>query len=230
MGGLVRMGIGWGHVRRTGGYLTGLVVACAIVAPIGNFFIVWANQNGWYEDPNRTVRAVIQFLTWGLGYLTIITSSGWFHWIGGIIIGFTVGVYLDAIMRPKEEVAGNPIYREARRQGVQRMSVGEFRQAEALEDVSRMATVAKGGPDQAKAALIANARTLLDDAATYKMGDAEFRRYLAKQAIYYQLQPHLSREFLDYMARGMVAAGRRADGMQQKLRLEVERYESDERR
>jgi len=83
------------HVRRVAGFLAATVFAIAFVAPIGQFFISLAEEYGWYQNPGAKLRAVIAFFA--------IASSPSFHWAGGIIIGFAVGVWLDATLKRRDE-------------------------------------------------------------------------------------------------------------------------------
>ena len=90
------MRIRWRHIKRTAGWLAGLVVAVVIVPPLGQFFVVLADKRGWYSDPLVTVRAVIA----GIAF---VAGNPWFHWIGGGVIGFAIGAWLDALFRSREE-------------------------------------------------------------------------------------------------------------------------------
>jgi hypothetical protein len=192
--------------------------------------LAWADQNGWYKNPNGTVHAMTHILVWGIAHLSVVTDSTWFHWAAGIVIGFAIGVRLDAFMRPKEETEDNEIYDAARRDGTLRMSVAEFRQAEMLAGIAGTSVALKGSTDITKATLIAEALTLITDAVSHHMNDSEFRRFLQKQAIYYKLRPHLSRT-LNYVGSGRITAGRTPDGMtrlQQILMEEIKVYEIDD--
>jgi hypothetical protein len=90
------MRIRMSYVRRIALSLVATVFTIAFVAPLGQFFISLAEEYGWYQNPSAKVRTVIAFFA-------AIASSPWFHWAGGIIIGFAVGVWLDATLKRLDE-------------------------------------------------------------------------------------------------------------------------------
>src|SRR5450759_3656492 len=72
-------------------------VLWGVVAPIvGQFSISVAQEWGWFQNPSGKVAAV---LTW----LATLTASTWFHWIGGAIVGFAAGVWLDAMLKRRDD-------------------------------------------------------------------------------------------------------------------------------
>jgi hypothetical protein len=80
----------WKHVRAVSLAAGAFVVAVAITAPVGQFFIAWATQHHFYDNPDKTVTDV-------LSWLHAVTSSWWFEWVGGLIVGFAAGAWLDSI-------------------------------------------------------------------------------------------------------------------------------------
>jgi len=87
------------YVRRTTLFLVATVFTIAVVAPAGQFFISLAEEGGWYQNPSAKLRAVIAFFA-------AIASSPLFHWIGGAIIGLAGGVWLDAILKRRNDGEG----------------------------------------------------------------------------------------------------------------------------
>jgi hypothetical protein len=84
------------HIRNGAIYLAGAVVTVAILAPVGQFFISLADEWGWYQHPSAKVAAVLM-------WLATLTGHAWFHWSGGAIVGFAVGVWLDALMKRRDD-------------------------------------------------------------------------------------------------------------------------------
>lgn len=71
-------------------------VGTAVAVPlVGQFFISLAEEWGLYKQPSARLAVVI-------AWLADLTSQSWFHWIGGILIGFAAGVWLDALMKRRE--------------------------------------------------------------------------------------------------------------------------------
>ena len=66
-----------------------------MVAIIGEFFIEWAKQGGWYANPSERVGAVIALAN------TLI-STPWFQWLVFSIGGFAIGVWVDYFTRRRE--------------------------------------------------------------------------------------------------------------------------------
>jgi|SRR5215469_594341 len=83
-------------VRRAALSLAGVVFTIVVVAPLSQFSISLAEEHAWYQNPSAKVRAVITFFA-------AITDNHWFHWIGGTIIGFAFGVWLDAILKRRDD-------------------------------------------------------------------------------------------------------------------------------
>lgn len=55
-----------------------------------------ADQNKWFENPNAQLEAAMNFASG-------ILASEWFHWLGGAILGFGGGVWLDTFLRRRVE-------------------------------------------------------------------------------------------------------------------------------
>ena len=92
------MRISRSRIRQVTLYLAGLVVACAVIAPAGQFFIALADERHWYEHPSQQVAALLAFFA-------SLSANPWFHWFGGAIVGFAIGVRMDALLRRREEGA-----------------------------------------------------------------------------------------------------------------------------
>lgn len=58
----------------------------------GEWFIEYARERGAYERPTERMAAI-------MNAMSVVTDAWWFPWIGGVIIGFAVGTWLDAILR-----------------------------------------------------------------------------------------------------------------------------------
>jgi hypothetical protein len=80
------------HIRQLALWLVSAVLAALVT----NFFVSWAQERGWYDRPSARVAAMIS-------YLSMPTASAWFHWAGGAIIGFAAGVWLDSILKRRNQ-------------------------------------------------------------------------------------------------------------------------------
>jgi hypothetical protein len=83
-------------LRTAAAWLASAVVAVSILAPIGQFFISLADERGLYQHPSARVAAMINALA-------IVVGSPWFHWIGGGIVGFAIGVWVDGTLKRRDE-------------------------------------------------------------------------------------------------------------------------------
>lgn len=81
-------------IRTVAAFAASSVFAVIVGGPGGNFFYDLYKSQGYFTDPNATVASVIAFLVW-------VAASPWFHWIGGGMIGFAAGVWLDYLSRRK---------------------------------------------------------------------------------------------------------------------------------
>lgn len=79
-------------VRKGAIWLAGVVV----LPPVGQFFLSLADERGIYQHPGARVAAMT-------GVLAIVVSSPWFHWIGGGIVGFAAGAWLDGTLKRWDE-------------------------------------------------------------------------------------------------------------------------------
>jgi hypothetical protein len=86
------MGISWSHIRVVAGWMAISVVSATVFGPIGQFFISLADERGWYQHPGAKMSAVI-------AWLSTLTGNAWFHWIGGGIVGFAIGAWVDGWVR-----------------------------------------------------------------------------------------------------------------------------------
>jgi len=58
----------------------------------GGFILALCDDAGWFKKPWEKVAALIALAHW-------LTGNPWVHWIGGGIIGFAIGVWLDDVLR-----------------------------------------------------------------------------------------------------------------------------------
>ena len=85
----------WDTIQKIVAVVATFVFGVAIADPIGHFFIRWAEERGWYDHPSATADTI-------MNYLSAVAASPWFHWIGGAVIGFAVGAWLDTFLRRRE--------------------------------------------------------------------------------------------------------------------------------
>lgn len=72
-----------------------LGLATFIVGTLATLWIAaYSEEHHWFAHPSDQLAAVMSFLAAVLG-------NAWFHWIGGAVFGFAVGVWLDAFLRKK---------------------------------------------------------------------------------------------------------------------------------
>lgn len=76
--------------------LLALLSAVVVVPVAGQFFVSWADEMQWYAHPSERVAAVI-------AGLNQINSNFWFHWIGGAMLGLAGGVWLDAVLKRRDD-------------------------------------------------------------------------------------------------------------------------------
>ena len=78
------------------------VVAVAASAPVGQFFIALADERGWYQNPSSRLAGMMEIVA-------AIANNSWFHWIGGAIVGFSMGVYFDYLLKKREALSSASI-------------------------------------------------------------------------------------------------------------------------
>ena len=74
---------------RQGAAWAGGFVATTIV---GGFILKLCEDTDWYKHAWKTVAAMIAIVN-------AIFGSAWFHWIGGAILGFGIGIWIDDLLR-----------------------------------------------------------------------------------------------------------------------------------
>lgn len=79
-------------VRSVSFGLATIVTTLAVLPVSGEFFVKLAEENGLYERPTERVGSI-------MSAISDLVGNPVFPWIAGIIIGFAVGVWLDAWMR-----------------------------------------------------------------------------------------------------------------------------------
>jgi hypothetical protein len=83
------------HIKSAADWVAATVVAVAVVAPLGQFVISLWDEAGAYQHPRAKAAAV-------LAWFAVVTANSWFHWLGGGVIGFAIGAWLDAVMKRRE--------------------------------------------------------------------------------------------------------------------------------
>lgn len=82
-------------VLRAALVLVALIVAPIIVDVVAPFFVAWARSSGLYEHPSERIANMMRLVG------TLIANP-WFHWIGGGILGFAAGLWVDSALRQYE--------------------------------------------------------------------------------------------------------------------------------
>jgi hypothetical protein len=72
-----------------------LVLVPIAVSVVGEFFIEWAKEQGYYNNPSRRLSAIVTALTW-------FANQPWFLYPATALGGLTIGVWLDFLLRKKE--------------------------------------------------------------------------------------------------------------------------------
>lgn len=63
-------------------------IGAVVLSPVlGQFFVSLAQGWGWYDAPSRKVAFVTDALS-------VIAANPWFHWFGGIVVGFVAGIWM----------------------------------------------------------------------------------------------------------------------------------------
>lgn len=89
------------QIRKIIRLVAGFAATVVALPVIGQWFIALAEELDWYKSPVETAGFVI----------SLITDSQWFPWTGGVVFGFAIGTWLDALLRRKER---EPILSKAR--------------------------------------------------------------------------------------------------------------------
>lgn len=92
-------------IRKGAIWLGGALLTVVGFGVIGELFIKYAEQQGLYSDPKRTLEAALSWLWWLA-----------FNPVSLVLYGFGAGVWLDALLRREPgavDDAGQPIDREA---------------------------------------------------------------------------------------------------------------------
>jgi hypothetical protein len=84
--------IAWKLLRRVADGCATFIFVVAVSDPVGHFFIALAEDEGWYAHPSERVAAV-------MAVISAVAASPWFHWFGGVFIGFAVGFWIDALLQ-----------------------------------------------------------------------------------------------------------------------------------
>lgn len=81
----------WQRIR----WAAAVVSTIVLVPVVGEFFVRLAEEFGWYEHPTATVKLLTRALSDVVGH-------DLFCWIAGGVLGFTGGVWLDAVVRRRQ--------------------------------------------------------------------------------------------------------------------------------
>jgi hypothetical protein len=100
------MHITWSHVKQSAISLAGVAITVAVIAPVGQFFISIADEQGFYKNATGRLSAVI-------AWFSTLTAHSWFHWLAGGLIGFAAGAWLDALMKGRSPSANEDKDKEA---------------------------------------------------------------------------------------------------------------------
>lgn len=87
------------QIRKATFCLMGIVFAVSFTAPVGQFFISLVEEWGWYQHPNARVATM---LTVAIAWFSAVAQNSWFHWMGGGIVGFALGAWIDAVFKVRE--------------------------------------------------------------------------------------------------------------------------------
>ncbi|MEC9368414.1 MAG: hypothetical protein VX871_06950 [Pseudomonadota bacterium] len=74
------------------------IVIPIVVSVVGEFFIEWAREEGWYEKPSERIEGA-------MSALSAFVFQAWFLLIGAFVCGLSAGLWLDVLLRKKEQVA-----------------------------------------------------------------------------------------------------------------------------
>jgi hypothetical protein len=79
-------------IRRAALWVAGFPIS----AVAAEFCVAVATELGWFSNALQKVTDVT-------GFLSLLVASPWFHWVGGVAMGFAAGVWFDAFLRKKEQ-------------------------------------------------------------------------------------------------------------------------------
>jgi hypothetical protein len=82
-------------VRRLAFGAATTVLVVAVYPVISEFLVELAREWGWYDRPRQRVAEVS-------ACLVALAASPWFHWIGGGVVGFAAGAWLDVLLRRRQ--------------------------------------------------------------------------------------------------------------------------------
>ena len=99
MGDIPLMGTVWGILRRMAAGLSTLIVGAIIVGPAGNFVTALFDEWGWLQHPSQRMMAMF-------AWFISLTAKAWFHWVGGLVIGFSIGAWIDTVVRKRIHPSG----------------------------------------------------------------------------------------------------------------------------
>jgi hypothetical protein len=72
----------------------GLLLAI-VAGVVGEFFIEWAREQGWYDDPSQRLDAA-------MSAVSAFVSQTWFIAVTAFFAGLALGVWLDLFLRSAE--------------------------------------------------------------------------------------------------------------------------------
>jgi hypothetical protein len=93
----------WGmrrFIRATIPALAGTLVLAIVAGVVSEFFIEWAREERWYDNPSQRLDAAIRAFSSAVTHPAFIYSTSFF-------IGFTTGFWGDSFLRKREKVASS---------------------------------------------------------------------------------------------------------------------------
>lgn len=87
----------------------GILLTIVIAPVVGEFFVKWAEESGWYANPSRTVGGIMSSV------VAFVTQT-WFLMLTSLVVGLAAGVRVDFLLRRdggSTDDQGRPIDRNA---------------------------------------------------------------------------------------------------------------------
>jgi hypothetical protein len=83
------------NYTRVLGWVRGVAISLAgtILLTLATLWLTaFSDEQKWFAHPHAQFVAAMNFVA-------AIVASAWFHWVGGAIIGFAIGIWLDDLLR-----------------------------------------------------------------------------------------------------------------------------------
>lgn len=82
-------------LRRSLPIVASLLVALVVGPVIGEFFVKWAEESGWYAQPSQKAASTMSLVA------SFVTQA-WFLSLTALVIGLAIGVWVDHLLRRSE--------------------------------------------------------------------------------------------------------------------------------